>query len=226
MPPKDIMHNYTGIVAVRNGAALIRNALQSMLRQELPPKIIIVSDDGSDDGTPDLVRSEFPEIKLLCNAARGQAGALNEGLAHVDTDYVTFLDHDDIWMPQKSAIQIPLLETHPDIDAVFGAVQNIRTDTSSPVTQSIGTARALGASMFRRSCFDRAGHFRTDRKEHALLDWWSRAGLAGIKTLEHSDIVLHRYIHGDNFGIRQKQSSLAALVTQLREHQLRHKAKK
>ena len=163
---------------------------------------------------------------MFCFCKTSQAGgALNQALLHVKTDYVAFLDHDDVWTPQKSAVQSALFKTHPDVDVVFGNVQNIITHGVSPVVQTMGAARALGASLLRRSCFDRAGYFRADVKEHMILEWWSRALLAGIKTFEHSEIVLHRYIHGDNFGIRHKEKTRVSLLAQLREHHTRRKAR-
>ena len=94
------------VMATWNGAAWLGEQLDSLVRQSLHPAELIVSDDGSDDGTVGLLRefaasSPFPvrlfEQPRRAGFARNFAGAL----AHVSGELVMLADQDDIWLPHK-----------------------------------------------------------------------------------------------------------------------------
>jgi glycosyltransferase involved in cell wall biosynthesis len=119
------MTAFSAIIPVYNRKELIRDALESVLSQTFLPHDIIVADDGSDDGTPDLVREYLSEKagslswKLLEGPHCGLAGAVrNRAVAASEGNWVAFLDSDDLWMPEKLALQRDYLESHPDIRLV------------------------------------------------------------------------------------------------------------
>jgi glycosyltransferase involved in cell wall biosynthesis len=214
------MQGYTAILAVKNGSKFIENALKSILSQTVPPTFVIVSDDGSTDNTRNIINSKFKEVRLICNKPAGQSNAINIALERTETEFVSFIDHDDTWSLNKSEIQLELLKKIPKIEAVYGLVNNIIT-TEPKKSEVIGPARAFGASMFKRSCFDKVGPLRTDNMHQAVIDWWSRATKNEIKTVGHNDIVLHRLIHGQNIGILGKLDSTKNLLMRVREHHMR-----
>jgi GT2 family glycosyltransferase len=80
-----------------NGAHFLGYCLQSLAIQSHPARIIVV-DNGSTDGSAELVRTRFPDVTVLSlSSNRGFAGAVNEGIAHALTDgvqYVALLNND------------------------------------------------------------------------------------------------------------------------------------
>jgi glycosyltransferase involved in cell wall biosynthesis len=108
------------VIPLYNGAPWIGEALDSVLAQTLPPQEIIVVDDGSTDGSPDLVRA-YPSVKLVLNEGKGSSVARNIGLRHVRSSYVAFLDQDDLWHPSHLRIMIDTLEDQPTANTAVAA---------------------------------------------------------------------------------------------------------
>jgi len=86
------------IIPLYNGAPWIEEALDSVLAQDMPPNEIVVVDDGSTDSSPDIVRS-FSCVTLIKNDVKGSSAARNMGLKHTASEFVAFLDQDDVWHP-------------------------------------------------------------------------------------------------------------------------------
>lgn len=77
----------------------------------------LVFDDGSRDGTADVVRrmmADDPRLRLIQQTNRGLAATRNEGVRAARGDFVAFLDHDDAWHPEKLALQVAALDAHPE----------------------------------------------------------------------------------------------------------------
>jgi glycosyltransferase involved in cell wall biosynthesis len=132
----------TAIIPLYNGGEFIREALESVLAQLLPPAKIIVVNDGSTDNGPDIVAAiarEHP-ICLIHKENGGQSSARNLGVAHTTTPLIALLDQDDIWYPNHLRELVkPFREEHyPPLGWVYGNLDEIDR---------------LGA-MVTRSCLD------------------------------------------------------------------------
>lgn len=101
------------IIPLYNGAPWIGEALDSVLAQDMPPNEIVVVDDGSTDSSPDIVRS-FLGVTLLRNDGKGSSVARNMGLKHTDSEFVAFLDQDDVWHPSHLRLLVKILEDRPE----------------------------------------------------------------------------------------------------------------
>lgn len=85
---------FSVIVCTRNGAARIGACLEALETQRLPAREVIVVDDGSTDGTGDLVAASFPEVKLLRLKAGGLGAARNAGAERATGEVLAFTDDD------------------------------------------------------------------------------------------------------------------------------------
>lgn len=108
------------VIPVYNREPYIGAAIASVLAQTVQDFELLVIDDGSTDGTRDVVRSFHDErIRLLCHESnRGVASARNAGLDAARGDYLAFLDSDDVALPERLAEQVAFLDRHPDHAAV------------------------------------------------------------------------------------------------------------
>lgn len=103
----------SAILPAYNSAATIERALRSVVAQTYPAIEIIVVDDASRDGTPDLVR-RFPHPINLLELPRnlGPSAARNAGIRLAQGEFVAFLDSDDEWLPEKISKQVASLLTN------------------------------------------------------------------------------------------------------------------
>ncbi len=88
------------MIPTYNRAHVLPRALDSVLNQTLSPKEIMVIDDGSTDGTRTLL-SRYTNIKILHQSNSGVSAARNRGIETALGQWLTFLDSDDEWLPDK-----------------------------------------------------------------------------------------------------------------------------
>jgi glycosyltransferase involved in cell wall biosynthesis len=114
------------LMAVYNTESFLRPAIESVLAQGLSNLELIIIDDGSHDGSPEIAReyvSSDHRIVFLQNIEnRGASGTLNRGLQVARGRFITRQDSDDISMPERLERQVDFLERNPDIGAVGCAV--------------------------------------------------------------------------------------------------------
>ena len=91
------------LIDTYNHERFIEQAIVSVLEQDFPAadREIIVVDDGSTDGTPEIVKKFAPRVRLLRKENGGQASAFNAGIPECKGEIVAFLDGDDWWAPGK-----------------------------------------------------------------------------------------------------------------------------
>lgn len=104
---------------VFNDANGLRKSIPSVFRQDWPGEIrILVVDDGSTDETPAALRQlskSYPNVVVLRNEInRGRATARNQILDYVDTEYLAWIDSDDVWLPYKVRRQFDVLRARED----------------------------------------------------------------------------------------------------------------
>jgi glycosyltransferase involved in cell wall biosynthesis len=107
------------LIPTYNRAEFLPRCLESLFAQTVPPHEIIVIDDGSTDGTAEVLRSFGDRIKYLHKPNGGKSSALNVGLEAVTGDYIWTLDDDNIAMPQALERMVAPLEADPDLGMTF-----------------------------------------------------------------------------------------------------------
>jgi len=112
----------TTVIPTYNRARDVVRAVESTAAQTYPADLheIIVVDDGSSDGTAELLHERFGDrIRVLRKANGGVSAARNHGIEHARGDVIALLDSDDTWHPEKLALQIDVLRRRRDVGMVL-----------------------------------------------------------------------------------------------------------
>jgi hypothetical protein len=105
------------LIDTYNHERFIEKAIVSVLEQDFPAaeREIIVVDDGSTDGTPEIIRKFEPHVRLLRKVNGGQASAFNAGIPECKGEIIAFLDGDDWWVPGKLKRVTEVLDSEPSV---------------------------------------------------------------------------------------------------------------
>ena len=200
------------IIPTYNRAALVRAAVDSALRQSMPPHEVLVCDDGSTDDTQALLRTVFadvPRVKVLSLPHSGlPAAARNAGIAAASGEWLGFLDSDDVWLPEKTARQWAAIQAHPAIGLVcanafvarHGVDPHVRPTLLRHVpTGEVTLARLLeenvvitSSALVKRSLLVDAGAFSARQQLKSVEDyelWLRMATLAPVHYLSDPLII-------------------------------------
>ena len=104
------------VIPTFNRNSLVARAIDSVLKQSLNPYEIIVVDDGSDDGTSEMIQNKYNSIKLIRQQNNGVSAARNKGIKHAKGDWIGLLDSDDEWTEKKLENQADRLIKTPEYD--------------------------------------------------------------------------------------------------------------
>lgn len=103
------MESVSVVIPCFNSEGTIVEAIQSVVEQSYPVTEIIVVDDGSKDNSVLIVKKYFPTVQLIQQSNRGVSAARNVGIKAATSNWIAFLDADDIWLPEKLAVQFDSL---------------------------------------------------------------------------------------------------------------------
>jgi glycosyltransferase involved in cell wall biosynthesis len=148
IPPIDI----AVVVPLYNKRPYIERTLASVLCQTSPPSQIIVIDDGSTDGSGDLVRAVFPGVSIIRQDNRGVGEARNAGLTEASSSWVAFIDADDVWSPSHLLEIRKLVSEFPGARLVCTAHEETSAQADMSVS-SLGGERNL-INYFRAASRD------------------------------------------------------------------------
>lgn len=142
------------VLPVYDGAEYIESAIDSVLAQTHEDLELVVVDDGSTDGTTALVRSyDDARVILLRNDRnRGVGASRNRGVEYVDGDLLAFIDHDDVWHPEKLTRHLEVHQT-TDADVVYSDVRQVAADGDVLGTEPKPEPRPVGEPLVRQLFF-------------------------------------------------------------------------
>lgn len=217
-------------------AGFIGRAIESVLAQTYQDFEILVVDDGSADGTRDVVSSFRDErIRYVRHEEnKGAAAARNTGISDAKGEYIAFLDSDDEWMPEKLEKQIKLFSMSSDrVGVIYCGYISLMGKTHGSVTQRVPTVRGdakidtlrycvVGCGslpVVRKECFCGAGCFDENINLQSLEDWdfWIRVA----KLYEFDfvpEVLVKRYLHGQQLTTGVLVKKLRARETILEKH--------
>lgn len=147
----------TCLINSYNYAEYIGEAIESALAQTRPFDEIVIVDDASTDGTPEMLRNRFgrrAEIRLVEKERNeGQLAAFNEGFLASRGDVIFFLDADDAYLPGYVEDVLPLYLERSDLDFVFTAHRLFgsedREERAFPEDRDLGYSAAYNAHRRR-----------------------------------------------------------------------------
>ena len=103
------------VIPTFNRARQLEFAIQSVLDQTFAPAEIIVVDDGSNDGSRELLKAKFGNrIHYHYQDNRGVSHARNVGIGLAEGNWIAFLDSDDQWLPEKLQVQLAAIQSNPE----------------------------------------------------------------------------------------------------------------
>lgn len=114
------------IIPVYNGEKTIRETIESVLNQTWTDLEVLVINDGSQDSTLKIVSNiEDTRLKVFNYSNAGLSASRNRGITLAQGEYVSFLDADDLWTPDKLELQLKALEANPEAAVAYSWVNYI-----------------------------------------------------------------------------------------------------
>ena len=199
------------IITTHNRPHLLPRAVASAHAAGTDLEVVVV-DDASTDETAAVCR-DLPNINYVrLDRNQGVAGARNVGILSSTSDYLTFLDDDDVRLPGSLDEQVRLLDSNSNIGLVYGQAivaedDGSPTDKSYPALCPAGKIFwelveqnfiPCGSAVFRRTCVLKLGML--DERLSGIDDWdfWIRiAELYEIAALDHP-VMIWRRSHPDS----------------------------
>lgn len=189
---------------------LLTEAIDSVLEQDPGPDEVIVVDDGSDPPSSWVADRFGDGVDYLHRPNGGIGAARNTGVARASGELLAFLDSDDVWEAHKLRLQLDVLAADPEVDAVFGRVEQFydaEVDAAfrqrHPIKTEVIDAWLSSAMLIRRTAFDRVGPFTETLPTGVDMDWFLRARDLGLRMEMLADVVYRRRFHETNISITQ-----------------------
>jgi glycosyltransferase involved in cell wall biosynthesis len=221
------------LMAVRDGAVYLDEAIRSVLDQTFTDFECIVVDDGSKDGTDEILQRyqrHDTRIRLSWSGGNGLSHALNHGLTLATGTYVARMDADDVSLAGRLAAQVRLMEERPEVGVcgtwieTFGmgrstVYRNPADDATIRCALLFESVLAHPSVMIRRELFASAGLSYDAAMLHAEdYDLWVRA--AQYASLANVPEVLLRYREHPHQVVRKHEATKRETARRIRRRQI------
>ena len=201
------------IIPTYNRREMVREAIDSVLAQTYRTFELIVVDDGSNDGTQDVLAGYGEALRVCTQANRGVAAARNRGVLGAAGSYLAFLDSDDLWSPHKLEAQVAFMQENPQAQICqteeiwfrHGVRVNPRMKHRKPSGDIFRASLELclvspSAVMMTRGLFDAAGGFDEAFAACEDYDLWLRIAKSCPVPLVAEPLVIKRGGHKDQLS--------------------------
>ena len=207
--------NLTVLMPVYNAASTIAAAARSILAEHLDGLELLVIDDGSTDGSAQVVRAlGDPRIRVVSQPNAGLVAALNRGLDEARGEYLARMDADDLSVPGRLAAQLSWLRARPGavmcgtdyeyFGAHGGRVHTPRSDRACR-QQLLLTSAFCGASVVVRRSMIEAAQLRFDPAYVHAEDYEFFTRLVALGEVGNLPLVGYRYrIHAAQVSDRHR----------------------
>ena len=197
------------VIPTYNRQDLILEAIHSVLDQVYEDFELIVVDNASVDQTLERLKGiKDPRVKILVEERRGASFARNTGICHAQGQFLAFLDSDDLWLPEKLAVQMDEIQSLPRGSIVFSQYLEFfndrqtvrRTLSGGPLNLSVITM------LIRTADFRAIGSFDESLQVGEFLEWYARAANSGMKISKLDTVLSLRRIHSGNSVANARQA--------------------
>jgi glycosyltransferase involved in cell wall biosynthesis len=205
-----IVLRLTVITPSLNQASYLERTIRSVLDQGYPELEYVVVDGGSTDGSVDVLRRYDDRLAYwVSEPDRGQADAINKGLARATGDVIAYINSDDYYLPGAFEAAMPLF-AEPDVRWVVGSARYELADGALETVWRPGLPKGPRAtlvrwcwsvpqasSFWRRDVFDEIGPFREDLHYVFDTEFTLRLALAGAAPRLLDRELAVRFLHDE-----------------------------
>jgi glycosyltransferase involved in cell wall biosynthesis len=204
------------IIPTYNRLSMLKEAVDSVLAQDVEDFELIVVDDGSTDGTADEILRYGGRVKLLQHGEnRGVSAARNSGILHSKGKYIAFLDSDDLWVKGKLRIQVAFLDENPPYPLCY--TDEIWIRRGKRVNPMLKHAKFSGwilekclplciispsSAVMRKTLFPRVGLFDEALPVCEDYDFWLRVSARFPIFFIEKKLIIKRGGHPDQLSNR------------------------
>jgi glycosyltransferase involved in cell wall biosynthesis len=216
----EITPSISVVIPLYNHERYIIQALESVFSQTVRPKEVIVVDDGSKDNSLAIAKKiaqSHPEMTVWSHANQGAHYTINFGIRQATGDYISVLNSDDTYHPNRFAECLTVFVDNPDVEVVFTGLSFMNENGKSIQNPWYKQARAFYEQIddlslalingnflmttsnliVRRAVFNELGYFSALRYAHDL-DFFLRLLLHGKHLALHDKQLLSYRIHSGN----------------------------
>ena len=201
------------IIPTYNRAAMLKEAVDSVLAQDYPNFELIVVDDGSTDSTPKILNTYQDDVTVIRRNNLGVSSARNAGIRAASGQFIAFLDSDDLWLPQKLSNQVEFFNLNPE--ALICQTEEIWIRNSVRVNPKKRHKKVSGmifepslelclvspsAVMMQRSLFETVGLFDESLPACEDYDLWLRISCRYPIHLIDTPLIIKRGGHVDQLS--------------------------
>jgi glycosyltransferase involved in cell wall biosynthesis len=214
------MQKFDVIIPVFNGARFISEAMESVLVQGDAVNLIWLINDGSTDSTTEILnesREKYPKVQVIHQTNQGVCKALNLGISKAKTEWIAFLDADDVWESDKIDAQLAAMESNPKAELVFGQMEEFEdfpeghiAGFEARIDAYAGFSRST--MLCKRSLFDDFGGFDETLKVGEFIDWFQKVRESGKESHLIQKVLAKRRIHGENMTAKVNRQDYLTLI--------------
>jgi glycosyltransferase involved in cell wall biosynthesis len=211
------------IIPAYNAAPFLAETIESVLHQTLVVDDILVVDDGSTDETAAIAASFPAPVRVISTENSKLGAARNFGISQVNTEWIAFVDADDLWTEGKLERQMAQLEKERAADICYSGYQRFSVVENEkifrPPVEGYPTIQRLLRECFfvpssvvaRRSALLAVGGFSPDPEVTEDWDMWLRMLRAGCKFTSCPEALVLYRVHGssitaDGWKLLQKET--------------------
>jgi glycosyltransferase involved in cell wall biosynthesis len=224
------------VMPAYNHRPFVAQAIGSVLEQSFQDFEIVITDDASTDGTPDVIRAfSDPRIDLEVFAFNRRGFALNNCVRRARGEFVALLNSDDFFLPGKLERQVAFLRANPDVAAVFGLPRLI-DEAGAPLDDGyreftlpngaadfsrkdwlrhfffIGNCLCNPTMMIRRAVYDDVGRYNSRLASLPDFDMWVRVCMRNEIRVLPEELTAYRIMSGErNMSARRKDTVLRTM---------------
>ena len=212
------------VIPVLNSANYISDAIDSAINQGPSIHKILIIDNGSTDGTIEILdayRAKFKKVKILHCSTTGVSATRNLGIEASDSPFIAFLDADDVWLDGKIDLQLTSMKENPAVVMSFMnycEIDKMGKISKKPVSQRnisrisptdlLSFHKSISGSasntLIKREALNLSGYFREDLDFAEDLDLWIRLARVGeIQGLDEVGVKIR--VH-ENSATRKRHS--------------------